>query len=46
MRADDITGRLADEKDGCCGLLFGFAGGVLRGPGVDEGGDTGVEGDL
>lgn len=31
-----VSGALADEEDGCCGLLLGFSCGVLGGPGVNQ----------
>jgi hypothetical protein len=46
VRADYVARGLANEEDGRCSLLFCFACGVLGGPGVDEGGDAGVERDL
>jgi len=46
VRANYVASGLADEEDGCCSLLFCFAGSVLGGPRVDERGDAGVERDL
>lgn len=46
MRTDYIAGGLADEEDCSCSLLFSFAGCILRGPGVDQGGNAGIEGYL
>lgn len=44
-RTNNVTGTLADEEHCRRNLAFGIATSVLAGPGVDQGGDSGIEGD-